>query len=506
MATHFPLLSFLIWQPIIGAAIILMQSNNIESTRTRYISLITIIISLIACVPLYSGFDVSTPVMQFKEHLAWLPAFGINYALGIDGIALPMILLSTFTTLIVILATWNSIKIKLNQYLAVFLIMQGLMVGVFAATDSILFYFFWEATLIPMFLIIGIWGSTNRFYAAVKFFLYTFIGSALMLIALIYLGFKAGDFSISSFYPLKMGMHTQVLIFIAFLLAFAIKIPMWPVHTWLPDAHTEAPAGGSIILAALMLKMGAYGFLRFSLPIVPDASRLLDDMMLTLSLIAIVYIGFVAIVQRDMKKLIAYSSIAHMGFVTLGIFMVFKISEHTGNIINAALGFEGAMFMMISHAFVSGAMFAGVGFLYERMHTRDINDFGGVVNSMPIFASLFMVIAMANVGLPGTSGFVGEFMVILDSLKSGFWVAFLAATTLILGASYTLWMYKRVFFGAAANDKIAELKDIQGFELTAFSLLVFVVLFFGIYPNALLNIFHSSVGQLLQLAHMTKLS
>jgi len=484
MTMQLPLLSILIWLPIIGAAVVLLLGDRNPNTARR-LALLVAGVSLLLCVPLYTGFDFATYSMQFQEHVAWLPSFGINYDLGIDGIALPMILLSSFTTVIVILATWKSIDKLVAQYLAAFLVMQGLLVGVFSALDSILFYVFWEATLVPMYLIIGIWGSTNRVYAAIKFFLYTFLGSVLFLVALLYLGFHSGQFSIIGFYATKLTMTAQILIFIAFLLAFAIKVPMWPVHTWLPDAHTEAPAGGSIMLAAVLLKLGGYGFLRFSLPIVPDACRYLAPLMISLSLIAIIYIAFVALVQRDLKKLIAYSSISHMGFVTLGCFMIYRVFANSGNITDAAMGLEGAMTVMISHGFISGALFAGVGFMYDRMHTRMIDDFGGVVNSMPIFASLFLFFALANAGLPGTSGFVGEFMVILDSMKAGFWIAAAAATTLIIGAAYTLWMYKRVFFGATANDQVAALKDIRGYELVSFASLAAIVLWIGLHPAPL---------------------
>lgn len=498
------LLNLLIWLPILGGVFVLLTGDDNNPNVSRYLSLFTVVLSLFLCIPLVAGFNPQSFMMQYVEEIEWMPSLGINYSIGIDGLSLLLIVLSIFTNLIVILATWTSITKRVAQYLSAFLIMQGLLVGVFSAMDAILFYIFWEATLIPMYLIIGIWGSDNRVYAAIKFFLYTFLGSVLMLASFLYMGYIAGSFKIETFYAIKLGMTAQTLIFIAFFLGFAIKIPMFPVHTWLPDAHTEAPAGGSVILAAILLKLGAYGFIRFTLPIVPDASAQYAGLMVTLSLIAVVYIGLIAIVQKDMKRLIAYSSISHMGFVTLGCFAIFAIANKAG-LGNANLVLEGAIVVMISHAFVSSAMFAGVGYIYDRMHTRQLSDFGGIVNTMPIFASFFMLFAMANAGLPGTSGFVGEFMVILGSIKAGFWVAFWAATTLIIGAAYTLWMYKRVIFGAVANEKVAALKDISGFELSAYLLLALMVIAMGVYPKPMLEYIHQTTSHTLALADKSKL-
>lgn len=499
------LLSLLIWVPVIGAIIIVLIGSDKHANLARGIALFVSIISLALCVPLYTHFDTNTYNMQFVENFTWIAAYHIHYHLGVDGISMPMVLLTTLTTLIVVLASWHAIKNKVAQYMAAFLIMQGMMVGMFCALDSILFYVFWEAMLIPIYISIGVWGSKNRSYAAVKFFLYTFVGSALMLVALLYLYFKAGSFYILDYYPLKLTLQEQVWIFLGFLIAFAVKVPMWPVHTWLPDAHTEAPAGGSVVLAALMLKMGVYGFMRFSMPIAPDACMHLFWLMVILSLIAIVYIGLVAIVQQDMKKLIAYSSVAHMGFATLGCFMIYQIFAVTHNSQDMYMSMEGAMVQMISHAFSTGAMFVSVGILYNQYASRNIIDFGGVVNSMPIFATLFMLFAMSNVGLPGTSGFVGEFLIIISIFKADFWVALLASSTVILAAAYTLWMYKRVFFGEIVIKQIATLQDVKGFDLSALVLLAVAVLFIGIYPAPLLNLFHASVAHLLQLSVTPKL-
>ena len=496
----FPILSALVWLPILGGVALLVM-DTLGNTACRQTALAVSIVTFALSTLLYTHFDTGTAVMQFQENVPWIGAFSANYHLGVDGISMPLIILTTFTTVLVVLAGWQVIQHKTAQYMAAFLIMEGLMNGVFAALDAVLFYVFWEAMLIPMFLIIGIWGGPNRVYATIKFFLYTFLGSVFMLVALIYMYLKSGSFSILDFHLLPLTMTEQVLIFIAFLMAFAVKVPMWPVHTWLPDAHVEAPTGGSVVLAAIMLKIGGYGFLRFSLPITPDASHALDWLIIGMSLIAVVYIGFVALVQQDMKKLIAYSSIAHMGFVTMGIFLVFTLLDNNGSIQGASLGMEGGMVQMISHGFISGALFLCVGVLYDRVHSRQINDYGGVVNTMPVFATFMVLFAMANSGLPGTSGFVGEFMVILASFKANFWFAFLAATTLILGAAYSLWMVKRVVFGDIANDNVRQLEDVNAREFVILASLAVMVLFFGIYPAPLIDVMHASIDNLL--AHVT---
>lgn len=505
MFSNWPLLSLLIWLPVAGSILVLLTGGDKNAGKARVIALVISLIEIALCVPLYLNFDTTTYAIQFREHLIWIPINSIHYDLGIDGISLALILLTAFTTLLVVLASWRTVHQKVAQYLAAFLLMTGTMIGVYVALDAMMFYIFWEAMLIPMYLSIGIWGSENRSYAAVKFFLFTFLGSALMLIAFIYLRIKAGSFYIFDFYAIHLTMREQILIFIALLLAFAVKVPMWPLHTWLPDAHTEAPAGGSVVLAALMLKMGAYGFLRFSMPITPDASHALDWLMIVLSLIAIVYIGFIAIAQTDMKKLIAYSSVAHMGFVTLGCFMIYVILQRTENIQDAYMSLEGAVVQMISHAFGAGAMFLGFGMLYERMHTRLISRFGGLAYSMPIFAAFFMVFIMSNIGLPGTSGFVGEFMILLSTFKASFWVTLFAASTLVIGAAYTLLMYKRVFYGPIVNKEVAAMQDINVIEGTIFVLIAFAVFFLGFYPMPLLNILHTTVGHLLTISWQSKL-
>ncbi|MFT4606649.1 MAG: NADH-quinone oxidoreductase subunit M [Urechidicola sp.] len=501
MYADWPLLSLVIWTPIIGGILVLFAGDKEDSSGAKKLALLVSIITFLLTIPLYTEFNADTHLLQFVERHSWIPAFNIDYFIGVDGISMPLILLTSFTTVIVIIASWESIKYRASQYLAAFLIMEGFMIGTFSSLDAILFYIFFEAMLIPMFLVIGVWGGANRIYATLKFFLYTFVGSVLMLVALIYMYTKSGSFSILDFHTLQLDLDEQIFIFLAFLIAFAVKVPMWPVHTWLPDAHVEAPTGGSVILAAIMLKIGGYGFLRFSLPITPDASLELDWLVITMSLTAVVYIGFVALVQQDMKKLIAYSSIAHMGFVTLGFFIVFRIMDNGNGTQGAALALEGGMVQMISHGFISGAMFLCVGVMYDRMHSRQIADYGGVANTMPIFAGFMVFFAMSNAGLPGTSGFVGEFMVILASLQANFWIAFLAATTLILGAAYTLWMVKRVIFGNIGNDNVRALTDINRREFLFLSILALAVLALGLWPDPLVDVMHATIDNLLN--HIT---
>ena len=498
------LLSFVIWVPIAaGVLILLLGEHNI--VIGRWVALVASLTTLVLTVPLWGHFDTTTAALQFTEKLAWIPRFNAFYALGVDGISLPLIVLTAFMTVPVVIAGWTVIEKRPAQYYAAFLIMEGLMIGVFAASDALLFYFFWEAMLIPMFLIIGIWGGPRRVYATIKFFLYTFLGSVFMLAALIYMYVKAGDYAIASFQAMPLSLIEQRWIFVAFQLAFAVKVPMWPVHTWLPDAHVEAPTGGSVILAAIMLKMGGYGFLRFSLPIAPDASRELDLLVITLSLIAVIYIGYVALVQPDMKKLIAYSSISHMGFVTLGACVMYEIVRNTGSLQGAGMGVDGAMVQMVSHGLISGALFLCVGVLYDRLHSRQIADYGGVVNTMPMFAAFMVLFALANTGLPGTSGFVGEFLVIIASFRASFWYSTLAAVTLILSSGYTLWMVKRVVFGPVVSPRVAALKDLNGREYVVLGALAVAVLLVGVWPAPLLKVMQPTVHHLVSQAVATKL-
>jgi NADH-quinone oxidoreductase subunit M len=494
MMQGLPLLSLAIWAPIIAGVAVLLTGGDRNAQAARVIALIGALIGFAVTIPLYSGFNLQQGGFQFIEMRTWIDTLNANYHLGIDGISLLLILLNSLTTVLVVAAGWQVIESRVSQYMAAFLFLSGLMNGVFSSLDALLFYVFFEATLIPMFIIIGVWGGPNRVYAAIKFFLYTLMGSLLSLVALIFLYFTAGgSFSLFDFYQTQLPLVAQVSVFIAFFMAFAVKVPMWPVHTWLPDAHVEAPTGGSVVLAAVMLKLGGYGFLRLSLPIVPDASHLLAPIVIGLSLIAVVYIGLVALVQTDMKKLIAYSSISHMGFVTLGTFLF------------NAQGMEGAIIQMISHGFISGAMFLCVGVLYDRMHSRLIADYGGVANRMPVFAALFMFFSMANAGLPGTSGFVGEFLVIMGAMQVNFWFAFAAAITLIFGAAYTLWMYKRVIFGAVANAHVGELQDINAREFLVLGVLAVLVLVMGVWPQPFADVLHVSVNELLAHVSFSKL-
>ena len=494
MMQGLPLLSLAIWAPIIAGVVVLLTGGDRNAQAARVIALIGALIGFAVTIPLYTGFNLQQGGFQFIEMRTWIDTLNANYHLGIDGISLLLILLNSLTTVLVVAAGWQVIESRVSQYMAAFLFLSGLMNAVYSSIDALMFYVFFEATLIPMFIIIGVWGGPNRVYAAIKFFLYTLMGSLLSLVALIFLYFSAGgSFSLFDFYQTQLPLVAQVSVFIAFFMAFAVKVPMWPVHTWLPDAHVEAPTGGSVVLAAVMLKLGGYGVLRLSLPIVPDASHLLAPIVIGLSLIAVVYIGLVALVQTDMKKLIAYSSISHMGFVTLGTFLF------------NAQGMEGAIIQMISHGFISGAMFLCVGVLYDRMHSRLIADYGGVANRMPVFAALFMFFSMANAGLPGTSGFVGEFLVIMGAMQVNFWFAFAAAITLIFGAAYTLWMYKRVIFGAVANAHVGELQDINAREFLVLGVLAVLVLVMGVWPQPFADVLHVSVNELLAHVSFSKL-
>jgi NADH-quinone oxidoreductase subunit M len=486
------LLSVAIWLPIAIGALLLATGRDENAGTVRGIALFGAIASFLVTLPLITRFDNSTAALQFVEKMPWIDRFNVNYHLGVDGLSVWFVLLTAFITVIVVIAGWEVITERVGQYMGAFLILSGLMVGVFSAADGLLFYVFFEATLIPMYIIIGVWGGPNRVYAAFKFFLYTLAGSLLMLVALVFLYFKSGSFEIAAWHQLPLPLGAQSLLFFAFLAAFSVKVPMWPVHTWLPDAHVEAPTGGSVVLAAIMLKLGAYGFLRFSMPIAPDAAREFDWLIITLSLVAVLYIGLVALVQQDMKKLVAYSSIAHMGFVTLGFFLFNE------------LGVSGAIVQMISHGFVSGAMFLCIGVLYDRVHSREIASYGGVANTMPKFAAFAVLFAMANCGLPGTAGFVGEWMVILGAVQYNFWIGLLAATTLIFGAGYTLWMVKRVYFGDVANDDVKTLKDINGREFTMLAILAIAVLWMGLYPKPFTDVMNVSVAELLKHVALSK--
>jgi NADH-quinone oxidoreductase subunit M len=488
------LLSLAIWTPVLFGVVLLALGRDDQVQAVRWIALIGALISLLVTLPLYFQFDASTAAMQFGEMAPWIERFNINYKLGIDGISVWFVLLTAFINLIVVIAGWEVITSRVNQYMGAFLILSGLMIGVFCALDGLLFFVFFEATLIPMYLIIGVWGGPNKIYAAFKFFLYTLLGSLLMLIALIYLyNASAGSFDLAVWHKLKLGQTEQTLLFFAFLAAFAVKVPMWPVHTWLPDVHVEAPTGGSAVLAAIMLKLGAYGFLRFSLPITPDASHEWAGLMIGLSLAAVLYVGLVTMVQKDMKKLVAYSSIAHMGFVTLGFFIF------------SDLGIAGGIVQMISHGFVSAAMFLSIGVLYDRVHSREIASYGGVVNTMPKFTAFALLFFMANCGLPGTAGFVGEWMVILGAVKFNFWVGMAAASALIFGAAYSLWMFKRVYFGPVGNDHVKELSDINAREFLFLSLLAIAVLYMGLYPKPFTDVMDVSVAELLKHVALSKL-
>lgn len=502
--SNWPLLSLLIWLPILGGALVLALGER-RADAARWVSLAFALLVFVLSIPLLTGFDYANAGLQFLERREWIPAFNIEYHLGADGISVALIVLTTLTTALVLIGAWASVTKRVSQYFAAMLILEGMMIGVFCAVDAMLFYVFFEAMLIPMFIIIGVWGGPRRVYASVKFFLYTFLGSVFMLVALIYLYLQAGSWQLPDLYALPLSSTEQMWIFFAFLAAFAVKVPMFPVHTWLPDAHVEAPTGGSVILAAIMLKIGGYGFLRFNLPITPDAGHEWAWLVIGLSLIAIVYVGLVALVQQDMKKLVAYSSVSHMGFVTLGVFIAFALMRDVGASDAARLGLQGAMVQMVSHGFISGAMFSCIGILYDRMHTRMIKDYGGVANVMPWFAAFYVLFAMANSGLPGTSGFVGEFMVILAAFQSHPLIAFFAAMTLIIGAAYTLWLVKRVLYGEVANAHVAALKDINAREALVLGAFAAGTLLIGVYPKPLTDLMEPSIAQLANLIAASKL-
>ncbi len=502
MFANWPLLSLLIWLPILGAVPVLLAGDR--GNGARWTALLVALATFLVSLGLLPGFDSGSAAMQFVESHTWIAALKVNYHLGVDGISLALVLLTSFTSVLIVIGAWGSVEERVSQYMAAMLVLEGLLIGVFCAMDALLFYVFFEGMLIPMFILIGVWGGPRRVYATLKFFIYTFFGSIFMLVGLIYLYFKAGSFELAELARVGLSAREQAWLFFAFLIAFAIKVPMWPVHTWLPDAHVEAPTGGSVILAAIMLKVGGYGFVRFSLPIVPDASQTYAWVVIAMSLVAVIYIGYVALVQEDMKKLIAYSSIAHMGFVTLGLFIALALTRDLNNPAAARLGMQGAMVQMISHGFVSGAMFSCVGVLYDRLHSRMIRDYGGVVNVMPVFATFMVLFAMANCGLPGTSGFVGEFMVILAAFQSNPWVAALAAFTLIIGAAYTLWLVKRVVFGEVTNPKVAKLEDMNLREKIVLGSFAVAVLAFGIYPKPLTDLMEAPIAQLVQQLLLSK--
>ena len=502
MFHNWPILSLLIWLPIVGAGVVLAAARN--PGQARWLTLAIAIATFLLSIPLYTGYDAAAGGMQFLELHTWIEAIKVNYALGADGISVALIVLTTFTTVLVVIGSWGPINDRVAQYMAAMLALEGLLIGVFAAMDALLFYVFFEGMLIPMFIIIGVWGGPRRVYATLKFFIYTFFGSIFMLLALIYLHMKTGEFSLAAFTSVPLSATEQAWLFFAFLAGFAIKVPMWPVHTWLPDAHVEAPTGGSVILAAIMLKVGGYGFLRFSLPITPDASQEFAWVVIAMSLIAVVYIGYVALVQDDMKKLIAYSSVAHMGFVTLGIFIALVLVREQGNTDGARLGMQGAMVQMISHGFVSAAMFSCIGVMYDRLHTRMIKDYGGVINPMPWFGGFFILFSMANCGLPGTSGFVGEFMVVLATFQHNAWLAAVAAFTIIIGAGYTLWLVKRVIFGEVGNERVAAMEPLNAREWIVLGSFAGAVLLIGVWPAPLVDLMDSSVQQLVNSLLLSK--